>query len=212
MIAPTPSGDLTGADATVGTVRGDVTVAWSTGGTVCGLGLEATGQPALLNCSEVGGTIDAIVFANFGTTTGSCHRYIANCTGDDSVSVVKKACLGQTSCIINASRTEFAHGSVPYDPCPGVLKTLAIEARCSALFHLQISLPVGVSATVKLPLNGHSVDSVNITESGKLIWQAGSYKPGVAAAVFSATPWSDLTGRGVEVEVGSGDYSFVATL
>lgn len=209
MIAPTVCGDLTSADATVGTVRGDITVDWSSGGTVCGLGFETTGQPAILNCSEVGGTIDAIVFANFGTTTGSCHNYLANCTGDDSVAVVEKTCLGKTSCIINASRSEFAHGSVPYDPCPGVLKTLTIEARCSALFHLHISLPVGVSATVRLPLAEHTVDSVNIVESGKLVWQAGSYKPGVSA-VYSAIPWSDLTGSGVEIEIGNGDYSFTA--
>ena len=164
-----------------------------------------------LNCSDLGGTIDSIVFANYGTTTGSCHTYIANCTGDDSLAVVEKACLGKASCIVNASRQEFAHGETPYDPCPGIVKTLAIEARCSAIFRLHVSLPVGVAATVRLPLGGRDADSVNIYESEQLLWEAGSYKP-VAPGVYTAAPWSDVTGSGVEMRIGSGKYSFTAEL
>jgi hypothetical protein len=216
LIAPTPAGDLTGAKATVGTVRGDITVDWDIGGSVCGEGYEGGGisiQPAVLNCSGVGGNIDRIVFANYGMTNGSCHTgYVANsnCTGDDSRAVVEKACLGKPSCVVNASKYEFAHGSDPYDPCPGVSKTLVIEARCSALFRVQISLPVGVSAIVRLPLDGHVVSSVNVFESvTQLIWAAGRYKPG-AAGVHSVAPWSDLAGSGLAIEVGSGEYSFRA--
>ena len=212
MVSPKPSGDLTGAEATVGTVRGDIIVDWKMGGTVCGLGHEEAGisaQPAVLNCSDMGGVIDAIVFANYGTTTGSCHGFLANCTGDDSRKVVEKACLGKVSCVVNASAHEFAHGGQPYDPCPNIPKTLAIEARCSALFQLHVSLPVGVSATVRLPLSGRAASSVDVYESGTLIWRKGSFKPG-AAAVYSATMWSDLTGGGVQIEVGSGEYRFVS--
>lgn len=212
VIAPTLSGDLTGAEATVGTVRGDISVDWTAGRTVCGLGHEVPYEPALLNCSDVGGTIDAIVFANYGTTTGSCHSYVANCTGDNSLAVVEKACLGQASCIVNASRQEFAHGGTPYDPCPGVVKTLAVEAQCSALFRLHVSLPVGVAATVRLPLGGRAAGSVNVFESGQLIWAAGSYEHGVATGVYTAIPWADVTGSGVEIQVGSGEYSFTAEL
>jgi hypothetical protein len=215
LIAPTPSGDLTGTEATVGTVRGDITVAWATGRTVCGEGHESVGisfQPAVLNCSDRGGVIEAIVFANYGTTTGSCHSYAANCTGDDSRAVVEKACLGKASCVVNASKDEFAHGREPYDPCPGIPKTLVIEAQCSALFSLQVSLPVGVEAgTVRLPLGGHAASSVKVLESGTPIWAAGRHNPG-AAAVRSVVPWSRLAGSGLEIEVGSGTYSFIAEL
>ena len=108
LIAPTPSGDLTGAEATVGTVRGDITVSWAMGGTVCGEGYEDVGisvQPAVLNCSDTGGTIDQILFANYGTTTGSCHNYTATCTGDDSRAAVEKACLGKGSCVVVAKKS-----------------------------------------------------------------------------------------------------------
>ena len=193
-------------------MRGDISVDWTAGQTVCGLGHEVPYEPALLNCSDVGGTIDAIVFANYGTTTGSCHSYVANCTGDNSLAVVEKACLGQASCIVNASRQEFAHGGTPYDPCPGVVKTLAVEAQCSALFRLHVSLPVGVAATVRLPLGGRAAGSVNVFESGQLIWAAGSYEHGVATGVYTAIPWADVTGSGVEIQVGSGEYSFTAEL
>ena len=216
LIAPTPSGDLTGAEATVGTVRGDITVDWSVSRSVCGTGHEEAGvsvQPAVLNCSDIGGTIDTIVFANYGTTVGSCHRsYVANCTGDDSRTVVEKTCLGKTSCVVNASAREFAHGGKPYDPCPGVPKTLVIEARCSALFRLRTSLPVGVvAATVRLPLGGHAASEVNVFESGTPIWAAGRYKAG-APGVHSVTPWSGLAGSALEVAVDNGEYSFVTEL
>ena len=86
------------------------------------------------------------------------------------------------------------------------------EARRSALFSLQVSLPVGVEAgTVRLPLGEHASSSVKVLESGVLIWAAGRYNHG-AAAVRSVAPWPRLTGSGLEIEVGSGAYSFIAEL
>jgi hypothetical protein len=73
------------------------------------------------------------------------------------------------------------HRTNRYDPCREVPKTLAVEARCSALFSLRISLLVGVmAARVRLPLGTHTASSVKVSESGELIWAAGSYKSGVA--------------------------------
>ena len=194
-------------------VRGDITVEWAKGGTVCGLGLERSRnstQPAVLNCSKIGGVIDAIVYANYGTTNGSCHGFTADCVGDDSRAVVEKLCIGKSSCAIPASWREFAHGGKPYDPCPGVVKTVTVEARCSALFSLRVSLPVGVgAASVLLPLTMHASSAVNVSESGALIWMAGSFRPGAVAGVRSAAPYSGPPGSGLEVIVGSGTYNFV---
>ena len=80
------------------------------------------------------------------------------------------------------------------------------------IFRLHVSLPVGVAATVRLPLGGRAAGSVNVFESGQLIWAAGSYEHGVATGVYTAIPWADVTGSGVEIQVGSGEYSFTAEL
>jgi hypothetical protein len=215
LIAPTgPSSDgrrLTGVVATVGTVRGDITVQWSGGADICSEGHEngeVCLQPAKLNCSASGGVIDKITYANYGTSIGSCGDYIKNCSGDNSLAVVEKHCLGKSVCIVNASARTFAHGGAPYDPCPGIAKTLTIQAKCSALFSMQVSLPVGVDmAEVRLPLGGASAASVSVTESGVPIWRGGKYVPEVNGVV-SVAPFESLAGRTVSVHVRSGSYSF----
>ena len=217
LIAPTgPSSDgrrLTGVAATVGTLRGDIAVEWSAGANICSEGQEKDEvcvSPAVLNCSGAG-VIEAITFANYGTSTGSCGNFTKTCTGDDSLAVVEKHCLGKPSCVVNASASTFAHGALPYDPCPGLPKTLVVQARCSGLISMQVSLPVGVAiAEVRLPLGsgGATAESVTVTESGTVIWHGGKHVPGVAGVV-SVAPFEDLAGRALSVHVESGAYSFV---
>ena len=114
-------------------------------------------------------------------------------------------------CVINASAHTFAHGAAPYDPCPGVAKTLTVQAKCSELFNLRVSLPIGVDvAEVRLPLSavGATTESVSVTESGVAIWRGGVHVPG-ASGVISAAPFQDLAGQALSVYVRSGSYSFV---
>jgi hypothetical protein len=215
IIAPTgPSLDgrrLTGVSATVGTLRGVITVEWSGGADICSEGHEngeVCLEPAVLNCSASGGIIEAITFANYGTSTGSCGSYVKNCSGDNSLAVVEKYCLGKSACVVNASASTFAHGVAPYDPCPEIAKTLTVQAKCSAIFSMQVSLPVGVdTAEVRLPLGGATVASVSVTESGAPIWRAGKHVRGVSG-VESAAPFESLAGRALSVHVRSGSYSF----
>lgn len=81
---------------------------------------------ATLTC-PAGQTIAQIVFASYGNPGGSCGAFTtdASCDASTSTSVVQSACLGKNTCTITAD-----NGSFP-DPCSGIQKSLAIEARCS---------------------------------------------------------------------------------
>ncbi|KAF8370157.1 hypothetical protein HHK36_031788 [Tetracentron sinense] len=78
-----------------------------------------------LSC-EQGWKITSINFASFGTPEGQCGKFSQGiCHGENVLSVVQQACIGQEGCSLPVSAANFG------DPCPGVLKSLAIEALCS---------------------------------------------------------------------------------
>ncbi|XVE95524.1 hypothetical protein REPUB_Repub02eG0104900 [Reevesia pubescens] len=71
--------------------------------------------------------ISRIVFASFGTPSGDCENYaIGNCHLSNSRAIVEKACLGKKKCSFRLSDQRFGG-----DPCPGVPKTLLIDAQCT---------------------------------------------------------------------------------
>ncbi|XP_040997071.1 beta-galactosidase 9 isoform X3 [Juglans microcarpa x Juglans regia] len=72
--------------------------------------------------------IASIEFASYGTPQGSCQKfYKGNCHAPSSLSIVSEACLGRKSCFVGISNSVFSG-----DPCHGVVKTLAVEARCAS--------------------------------------------------------------------------------
>ncbi|XP_031379437.1 beta-galactosidase 9 isoform X1 [Punica granatum] len=78
-----------------------------------------------LNCEE-GHVIGSIEFASYGTPKGGCRNFQrSSCHAADSEHVVKEACEGRNSCSIKISNAEFGG-----DPCRGIVKTLAVQARC----------------------------------------------------------------------------------
>ncbi|KAK8506257.1 hypothetical protein V6N13_100309 [Hibiscus sabdariffa] len=78
-----------------------------------------------LQCED-GHIISSIEFASYGTPHGSCQNFSeGNCHSPNSLSVVSKACEGRNSCSV-----EVSNSGLGGDPCRGVLKTLAVEARC----------------------------------------------------------------------------------
>ncbi|XP_028947706.2 beta-galactosidase 9 isoform X2 [Malus domestica] len=78
-----------------------------------------------LQCQD-GFTISSIEFASYGTPQGSCQKFsMGNCHATNSLSIVSKSCLGKNSCSVEISNISFGG-----DPCRGVVKTLAVEARC----------------------------------------------------------------------------------
>jgi hypothetical protein len=212
-----------GVEATVGTVRGAVSVAWSIlspTSAMCGVAQEKdlVGGQLAIACpdSEVGG----IDFASYGRPLGNCSGgFTSNrtCNAADSVSVVTTACLGKRSCVLYANNTQFG-GT---DPCPGIAKVLAVEWSCKAgayvpFISIDVLVPHGSTATVLVPIppEGNTNHGVRVTERNgvtndtTVLFANGSYVPGcegVQGAAFVA-------GQGVEVHVGGGAFSFTGAL
>ncbi|XP_039044063.1 beta-galactosidase 6-like, partial [Hibiscus syriacus] len=87
-------------------------------------GFGSQNPEAQLNC-EQGWRITSIKFASFGSPEGNCGSFKAGTCHTNILSMVKKACIGEEKCSIPISAANLG------DPCPGALKTLAIEAICS---------------------------------------------------------------------------------
>ncbi|KAK4749604.1 hypothetical protein SAY87_027053 [Trapa incisa] len=78
-----------------------------------------------LEC-EQGYVIGSIEFASYGTPDGSCPNFQrSSCHAANSEHLVKEACEGKNSCSIKISNARFGG-----DPCRGIVKTLAVQARC----------------------------------------------------------------------------------
>jgi hypothetical protein len=89
---------------------------------VCGTGDENDG--VTLTCPS-GQVIDDVVFASYGTPSGSCGSFAAGaCNATESVTIVKTQCLGRATCTVPASNDLFG------DPCNKTVKRLAIEVTC----------------------------------------------------------------------------------
>ena len=73
--------------------------------------------------------ISEVVFASYGTPTGSCLGTLAvdaACNANSTRAVLEKACLGKTNCSVAATLANFGG-----DPCPYVNKKLAARVRCA---------------------------------------------------------------------------------
>ncbi|KAF4351411.1 hypothetical protein F8388_001031 [Cannabis sativa] len=77
-----------------------------------------------LRCPR-GKNISQILFASYGTPSGNCESYAqGSCHAFNSKTIVEQACLGKGSCSISATSGNFG------DPCPGLSKTLVVDAQC----------------------------------------------------------------------------------
>lgn len=76
-----------------------------------------------LTCDE-GWHIASISFASFGNPQGECGAFIPGSCHIDVSSYVQQVCIGKQACTIPVSTA--SHG----ESCPGVLKSLAIQALC----------------------------------------------------------------------------------
>jgi hypothetical protein len=118
--------------------------------------------------------------------------------------------VGKASCSLNASNAVFGGA----DPCPGLPKKLVVQAECTGFFALELSVPVGSTALVRLPLltstSGRDAANVTITESaGGVLWADGTFKGGEIAGVVGArADAAAASGAVVEVHVQSGSYQF----
>lgn len=72
----------------------------------------------------VNGVIDSLLFAAFGTPTGSCPSFAHSPACDDPTfaAYANATCLGQRTCTLTSQGA---------DPCNGVVKSIAAVATCS---------------------------------------------------------------------------------
>lgn len=122
--------------------------------TVCGSVAE---NGTLTLTAPVGMVFDNIVFASYGTPTGSCGSYaISSCNATNSVSIVSGVLVGQNSGSIPANNATFG------DPCSGTVKSLAVEAHyVSALPLTLISFNGKKTADGNTELTWQTTNEVN---------------------------------------------------
>eukprot|EP01018_Ginkgo_biloba_P020961 Gb_12091 [translate_table: standard] len=78
-----------------------------------------------LQCAN-GQKISAIKFASFGTPQGECGSFQEGaCHSPNSFATIQKRCVGLQKCSVGISGKAFGG-----DPCPGILKHVAVEAVC----------------------------------------------------------------------------------
>lgn len=98
---------------------------WITGrkDTRCAVAQE--GYIASLKC-PFGAVISEILFASYGSATGSCGSFEkGNCDQFSSKETVEDLCLGETECAVSATSHLFG------EPCPVITKTLKVQVKCS---------------------------------------------------------------------------------
>ena len=99
-----------------------------------------------LQCDNASATITSIIFASYGTPTGTCPDFaVGKCSAANSTVIVEQRCLGKRSCTIDADTPLFG------DPCFGVGKTLAVVAKCNVGGGGQPGQALPPADIVKLP-------------------------------------------------------------
>ncbi|KAL2329060.1 hypothetical protein Fmac_022487 [Flemingia macrophylla] len=69
-----------------------------------------------------------VEFASFGDPTGFCGAFVmGKCDVPGAREIMEKACIGQKSCSVKFDKAAFTQGK---DPCPNVMKTLAVQLKC----------------------------------------------------------------------------------
>jgi alpha-L-rhamnosidase len=167
-------------------------------------------RPSLSNCSS---GLHVAPCAG-GATRSKCHACTncPKCDGDrwpNATAVVEKMCLGKESCTIPVDFDIFG------DTCPGK-KVLTVKVQCSGtggragaeqqlLYRHVVAVPVGVEADVVVPLLGHAIGNVTITEGGHVVWSSGKYAPSAPGFAGGA---ADTALGGVRFAVGQGGFVF----
>ncbi|XP_076883903.1 beta-galactosidase 6-like [Bidens hawaiensis] len=78
-----------------------------------------------LTCDQ-GWKITSVRFASFGNPKGDCGTFTQGSCHTDALPVVQQVCIGKNKCSVPVATATFGN------PCPGVTKSLAIEALCSS--------------------------------------------------------------------------------
>jgi hypothetical protein len=168
--------------------------------------------PVTLSCPAGGGVFTNVIFASFGTPTGSCGSgfQLGSCNALNSTAIVSAACLNKSTCTIDVADSLFG------DPCYETVKQFDALLECSS--------PTGISVTATVPTNGRAtvripfpattpVNGILISEGTSPVFKGGNFVPGVSG-VYSAIVSTDDVPAGqmtVDFEVGSGTFAFTST-
>ncbi|KAI4297762.1 hypothetical protein L6164_037630 [Bauhinia variegata] len=73
--------------------------------------------------------IAAVDFASYGDPAGSCGDYqLGSCNAPIAKQIAEQECLGKPSCELSVDKSLYFKGN---DPCPKVVKTLAVQVSCA---------------------------------------------------------------------------------
>ncbi|HEY3383563.1 MAG TPA: alpha-L-rhamnosidase C-terminal domain-containing protein [Vicinamibacterales bacterium] len=92
---------------------------------------------------------------------------------------------------------EFASGSL--ETVRG--RICSAWSRAGDVLRMEITIPVGSTAGIVVPKT--RLEDVSIEEGGRVVWQAGAFKPGVPGLTGGQE-----TSTAVVLEVGPGTYVF----
>jgi hypothetical protein len=147
-------------------------------------------QSSLVLSCPAGGKVQSIDWAAWGTpaVSGPCSTWATNakCNANQTFvkAIVEKACVGKASCdVILGSSGHSPLG----DPCPDVVKTLAVKATCTAG---KSYAPVAIA-------------TVDVGDSQ--LWD-GKQLVGTHPGIYSGTD----VGDGVKFQVANGAFEFAA--
>lgn len=93
--------------------------------------IKKGGHSLQLGCKAAGSVIDRVLFASFGSPSGSCasgFAHNASCDAPDFMPTVEKLCNNKRRCTLTP--TVGPGGIIKRDPCTGTIKTLAVQVHC----------------------------------------------------------------------------------
>ncbi len=169
--------------------------------------------PWTFTCSLPAG-FSGVAFADYGTPTGDCSTEFERsaCTTSNATAIVSNLCLGKQSCTIDVGDKLFG------DPCFNTVKHFSALLNCTgpqpkSQWSLQVAVPTNAKATVRIPYpSSLPATAIAISENATVVWTAGHFIPGIPGITGARVGNDSLpVGQGtIDVEVGSGMYSFLA--
>jgi len=95
--------------------------------------------------APTGKVLDQVVFASYGTPTGTCGSYaLSSCNNPNSTRVVQQACSGKVECAIPVVNSEFGK-----DPCYLTRKRLSVEICYVPI--IPTGLPSSIPTVLMMP-------------------------------------------------------------
>jgi len=71
--------------------------------------------------APTGKVFTGVVFASYGTPTGTCGAYAKSYCAADATAFATKLCVGKSTCAVGANNGNFG------DPCYGTVKKINVE-------------------------------------------------------------------------------------